>query len=288
MRRLLTALMALTLLVSAACGGSSSSGGSTPGTPATSEPSSPRLELISSETATRNAGSAKFAMRMALSMNSTQVMTMTGGGVVGFKPSVAEISVRFAGDKTLGPMNGMRMNERLVDEAVYIQSPLFAGLSGSQKQWVKVDLSQLGMSSAADMSAGQSGDPSQMLEYLRGVTDDVKEVGTEQIRGVETTHYHATTSLQKALERVPEAQRKNLEAMVQNLGDTTIPIDVWVDGDGRVARVATQYSLNINGQSIGADMQFDYFDYGTPIDVKAPPADQVADLGGLSSSLGAS
>jgi len=213
---------------------------------------------------------------------------MSGAGVVGFKPAVAQISLRLAGDKSLGAVSGMRMSERLVDGAVYIQSPLFAGLSGSQQQWVKVDLSQLGMSSAADLGAGQSGDPSQMLDYLRGVTDDVKEVGTEQVRGVPTTHYHATTSLQKALERLPEAQRKNLESMMQNLGDTTIPIDVWVDGDGRVARFATRYSMTVNGQSITSDMQIDYFDYGTPADVQAPPDDQVADLGGLGSSLGAS
>jgi hypothetical protein len=185
-------------------------------------------------------------------------------------------------------MNGMRMTERLVDGAVYMKSGLFAGISGAQKQWVKIDLNQLGMSSAADLGAGQSGDPSQVLSYLRGLTGHVDEVGTDEIRGVQTTHYRATTSLQKALERLPEEQRKTLEATVQNLGDTTIPIDVWVDGDGRVARVATQYTMNVSGQSISADMQFDYFDYGTPADVQAPPADQVADLSGLASSgLGA-
>ena len=36
-------------------------------------------------------------------------------------------------------------------------------------------------------------------------------------------------------------------------------------------------------------MQVDYFDFGVPVDVKAPPADQVTDLGGAAAtSLGAS
>ena len=51
--------------------------------------------------------------------------------MIGFQPPAASIALRFSGDKALGAVDGMAMTERVVDGASYIQSPLFAGLSGS-------------------------------------------------------------------------------------------------------------------------------------------------------------
>ena len=284
MRRLTAAAMALSLLVPAACGGGSS-GGSSAG--ATSSSSSPRMELISSATKTRDAGSARFAMRMSVSANSVKVMTMTGTGVTGFQPPAAQIAIRFSGDQALGAVNGMTMTERVVDGAVYIQSPLFAGLTGSGKQWVKVDLGDLGAGGPTDLGTGQS-DPTKMLDYLRGRSSGVTRVGSDEVRGVQAMHYHAETSLQKVLASLPAAQRQSFEAIVKSYGSASIPIDIWVDGDGRIVRMVTATSLDVNGQSVQSDVQVDYFDFGVPVDVTVPPAGQVADLGGLGNTLGAS
>ena len=52
--------------------------------------------------------------------------------------------------------------------------------------------------------------------------------------------------------------------------------------------MVTATNLDVNGQSVQSDVQVDYFDFGVPVDVTAPPAGQVADLGGLGNTLGAS
>jgi hypothetical protein len=283
MRRLTAAATALILLASAACGGGSS-GGSSAGAP--SAAGSPKLTLISSASTTRSAGSARFAMRMTVSANSQTVMTMSGSGVTGFQPPAAQISLRFAADQALGAVNGMTMDERVVDGAVYIQSPLFAGLTGQGKQWVKVDLGALGTGGPTDLGAGQS-DPTKMLDYLRGLSSGVTRVGADDIRGVQATHYHAETSLEKALERLPESQRAGFEAMARTVGAKPIPIDVWVDGDGHIVRIRTATDLTVNGGSVQSDVQLDYFDFGVPVNVEAPPKDQVADLGGMGAALNA-
>ena len=282
MRRLTAAATALTLLASAACGGGSSGGSHAA---STSSSSSPTMELIRSASTTKDAGSARFALRMSVSTGSVKVMTMTGAGVTRFQPAAAQIALRIAGDQALGAVNGMSMVERVVDGAVYIQSPLFAGLTGSGKQWVKVDLGDLGAGGPTDLGTGQS-DPTKMLDYLRGVTSGVTRVGADDIRGVQATHYHAETNLEKALSELPEAQRRSFEAMVKSYGSTRIPIDIWVDGNGRIVRMVTATSVNVGGQSVQSDVQVDYFGFGVPVHVEAPPAGQVADLGGLAGSLG--
>jgi hypothetical protein len=281
MRRLTAAATALILLASAACGGASS-GGSPDGS---TSAASPKLELLSSASKTKDAGSARFALRMSVSTGSVKVMTITGTGVTRFQPAAAQIAVRFAGTQALGAVNGMSMVERVVAGAVYIQSPRFAGLTGSGKQWVQGDLGDLGAGGPTDLGTGQS-DPTKMLDYLRGLTSGVTRVGADDIRGVQATHYHAETNLEKALSELPEAQRKSFEAMVKSYGSTRIPIDIWVDGDGRIVRMVTATSLNVGGQSVQSDVQVDYFGFGVPVHVEAPPAGQVADLGGLTGSLG--
>ena len=52
------------------------------------------------------------------------------------------------------------MQELLVDDATYIKSPLFAGISGSGKpQWVKVDLGALGADAGPAGVGSSQSDP---------------------------------------------------------------------------------------------------------------------------------
>src|SRR5436190_76341 len=72
--------------------------------------------------------------------------------------------------------------------------PALAGALPKGKSWVKVDLATAGRSVGVDLqslSQGQAGDPSQTLDYLRGASDDIKKVGSEDVRGTPTTHYRA-------------------------------------------------------------------------------------------------
>jgi hypothetical protein len=71
------------------------------------------------------------------------------------------------------------------------------------------------------------------------------------------------------------------------LQSSTIPLQVWLDAQGRVRQVAYQLSLPSTTGSIplpgsttaAASSSFtatiDFYDFGIPVDVSAPPADQV-------------
>jgi hypothetical protein len=123
----------------------------------------------------------------------------------------------------------------------------------------------------------------------------VKKVGTETVRGVETTHYHASIDLGKALDQadIPKSLRdaeKQFEKS-NDAGASTIPVDVFVDGDGYVRRISLDLE-NFLGDGAGSGAtsgpalteSIDLYDFGTPVNVQAPPPDQVSQeplFGGL-------
>ncbi|MEX0990942.1 MAG: hypothetical protein WD004_01540 [Actinomycetota bacterium] len=189
-------------------------------------------------------------------------------------------------------------------DVTYMKSAMFSGFLGgdASKPWVKMDMSELGPE-YGDVSSlgGGSNNPADMFAALQGVTDDLQDMGTETIDGVETTHYAGTVDLQKAMEQVPESERAELEqsyaGLEAQLGGFTMPFDVWVDGDGLVRRVAFTFDLSNLGGELAATpvpgmqdlkmvMTMDLYDYGVPVDIQIPPADQVSDIGDMGGGFG--
>jgi hypothetical protein len=92
---------------------------------------------------------------------------------------------------------------------------------------------------------------------------------TDALDATATTHYVATVDAEKV--------RRALPGGAGGLGGSTVPVDVWVDADGLVRRV--HVSAGAAGGRGGMEAQLDITDLGVPVDVTAPPADQVLQLG---------
>jgi hypothetical protein len=151
-----------------------------------------------------------------------------------------------------------------------------AALAG--KDWVAIDTKDLGVSS--DQLTNQN--PADVLESLRGA-GDVQKLGTEEIDGVETTHFRAQIDTSKALDKLSTAQRDQAGAFLKQMG-SSYPMDVWIDGDGLPRRFALDLTIKGSGS---VSMRRDFSDYGAPVDVSAPPADStisMQDLQGLGAS----
>ncbi len=128
------------------------------------------------------------------------------------------------------------------------------------------------------------------MDYLRGIGSDVTEVGTEQVRGDETTHYKGTVDLEEAAAAAPAESRKALEKALAQTGSSTVPVEVWVDEQGRTRRVLTTIALpdglpgaaapapsaSAGAGSVAATIEF--YDFGVAADIAAPPAGEVTDL----------
>jgi hypothetical protein len=110
--------------------------------------------------------------------------------------------------------------------------------------------------------------PGAILDQLRAVTD-AERLGTEDRRGVSTTRYRLT--LNPAKER---AMSKSIPTEKLDQMDPTI--EVWIDAAGRLRQ------LRIAGTDHGdkATINSEFYDFGVPVHIQAPPADQVLALDG--------
>ena len=61
-------------------------------------------------------------------------------------------------------------------------------------------------------------------------------------------------------------------------GQSTLPVDVWIDGSNRVRRLAMQMSLCSPVGTVSESFQMDLYDYGRQPPVHVPAASEVTDL----------
>jgi hypothetical protein len=218
----------------------------------------------------------------------------TGGFDFEHRRFRVDIDMAQFGDPSLGKVEGiLDYSHGLIE---YVHLPPEATSDTGGKSWIKVDLQGLLQKAGlnADLGAllqGQSGDPAQGLGMVRGA-ENVVTVGTDQVRGVETTHYHLDVNLQKAVQEQPTPEARNAMQQLVNLYTVpTRPVDIWLDSDGHVRRM--QQTLDFSTvrfpaavankvQQLGkSTLTFEYYGFGQSVDTQLPPADQVADLSQL-------
>jgi hypothetical protein len=293
-RRLLLGLAApLVALALAGCGGGEGQEAAAPA--ATTGDAAGILASAGSETA--EAGSSRVAFTIATEIPGVQEEPVeftgegafdyaerTGSATFDFGELFASLGLPAADDPIQAIFDG---------PVIYLNFPLLAAFLPDAKPWIKLDPATLGEQQGLDLGQLQQlgqGDPSQLLDYLKATTAGVEEVGTEEVGGVETTHYRGTIQLDRVAEQVPPEQREQAEAAIDRLieqtGATEIPVDAWVDGDGLVRRLEYSYSAEVqvpgsDPQKVASVVTMEFSDFGTAVDVEPPPADQVTDLAQL-------
>ena len=130
------------------------------------------------------------------------------------------------------------------------------------KKWIELDLSSA--AKGAGFSASAADGPKEGLKILERV-EDAKEIGKEDIDGVPTTHYKGTLP-------TPE------EVFGVKVEYSTLHVDVWIDGQGRVRRMQTAVSGSVNeveGSETNTELTIDYVEFGRVPKIEPPPADEV-------------
>jgi hypothetical protein len=117
--------------------------------------------------------------------------------------------------------------------------------------------------------------PVMSLELLMGaLTGSTRRVGTETVRGTQTTHYRAKVAPDNAAREIDdEDRREGIIRTLQTLGANTEVIDteVWIDGDGLVRRVS--YALEQRQDRVNSfrtTITTDYFDIGRDVKIDVP------------------
>jgi hypothetical protein len=199
----------------------------------------------------------------------------------------------------------------------YIRAPMFADLSelaggagvpGFEELsalgdgWGSIDVASLGDVLPGDLSSsvlGQGGvDPTALIDMVTNA-ENVEDLGTDTIRDVEVHGLRAEVTMADMLEasgQDPDALAQvggvgsDAEDMMQTLIDTPTSVEVWIDGDGYLARMTYGLSFDEIFDAMGVNTDdaagselpsldsldfaysLDMFDYGETFAFD-PPAD---------------
>ena len=169
----------------------------------------------------------------------------------------------------------------------YVSLPAIADQLPEGKTWVRgtADAVKAGGFDFTQLDSFAQNDPRDALEALRAVSGDVETVGAEELHGVETTHYRAHLDpddlARQANERQADAASL-FDRLSAQSGVTDVPLDVWIDADGLVRKLAFDLDApDTAGQTGHVSLAFELWDYGEPVEIEVPPASQVADASAL-------
>ncbi|MFF4577765.1 LppX_LprAFG lipoprotein [Streptomyces sp. NPDC001389] len=271
------AALAAVLLVggaTTACEGGKKDEGATAGAPRSAEPSA------AGKPAQGAAGATPAAYLEKVRKNSEEITSLryTVTGTTGGRPVSAETSVRLRpapamSVKMAAPGQEGAAEIRLVDDALYM---------GSEGQWLKFDAKNPDPAASKRMQGadGPAENPGDRAGDLMGAKD-LKTVGEETVDGVKTRHVSGTVTVEQMRASLatatPEA-RERREKSLQKLegeGVTTMNTDMWIDESGHTRQVRNR----ADAKSGPMDVTIKFLDYNKPVDITAPPADQVLDLG---------
>ncbi len=301
------AIAGVVLAVGAAACGSTSASGSKAGPKAGSNYGAQPNSVLTAYNQTTAAKTAKVSineMVTATSGGTTTPVTVNGSGALSFANQTGAL--------TLMSGSGGSIELRVLPPDLYLKVPAQAQGQAKvpgNKPWVKVNVdkvTQAQFGAGLSQLSNASSSPTQSLSYLQGVSDSsITQLGTQMIRGVPTTEFKATVDLDKAAaKKGPQAQAatKRIEAQIHT---SSFPIQLWLDHQGRVRQVSYQLTVPIPvpatgssatgssttspgpsttgpssppGGQVAVAQTIDFYDFGTPVTVTAPPPDQVYDV----------
>ena len=269
-RRLGAASLLTTLvLTSAACGGDEdatatdeSSSSETSGSTSDSEEASGDLEELSAD---------EFYPAVMAALQEAETMgfsiTTTGG------PTATEMSgvMRYgdAGiDMQAASTGAQAMEMVMLDKILYISGagmPLPDG-----KKWLKVDMTD---PDSLFGQLGKSTDPSLMFKAME-TPKEFELLGSEELDGVETNHYNVV------MDTASYAEAMDLPAEMSKFLPEEIGIEMWVDADDQPRKFHQELeipAMTAGGTPTETITDGTYYDFGTDVDIEAPPAGEVAD-----------
>jgi len=205
---------------------------------------------------------------------------MVGGGVQGTGSGL------FDNDGSAGRLSmdlhakgkSIHMDAVMQGLVMYMRSPVFHSDPSfpKGKDWIKIDLEKALKAQGIDLESLQNMSPQSSLSFLRGSTGTPEKVGTEAVRGVKTTHYHATIDLQAAADKANGSAAKTLHKLVELTGQKTMSVEAWVDGKGLVRKES--YSQRFAPGQPAVTVTMVLYGFGPAVSIKTPPSDKVFDV----------
>ncbi|GAA2274133.1 putative lipoprotein [Streptomyces ruber] len=214
---------------------------------------------------------ARMTMRVVTSAQG-QSVTVDGEGTIDLSEGDSVMTVT---------AQGQEIEQRVVDQVLYQKMPEQQGSGG--KPWIKIDLEK---AAAQQGGGGQTvSNPADSAAFAKAISDkDVAEKGTEKVGGVDTTRYRVNVDVNEL---------PNGAELSRQVGGT-LPMDVWLDDEGRIRRQQMDMTVKVpaasseqsaagssaSPQEAKVRTVVEFTDFGTEVEAEAPPAGEVTDMTG--------
>jgi hypothetical protein len=200
--------------------------------------------------------------------------SLTGNGVVDFTTNDQSLTGSIQAD---GQQIAFEVES--VDAEGYIHLPALAPVLGNQT-WLSVDLSSLTANDLANLGAiGSAGSPARVLTLLAKGGGTVTSDGATTIDGAAVQAYTVTFTAAQLAHLLSE---RGLPAWAAAAARQALAADatttIYVAADGRLAGQRTSVTGSVAGTAFSVDATTSYDNYGVPVNVTVPPANQVISL----------
>ncbi|AKH86935.1 lipoprotein [Streptomyces sp. CNQ-509] len=281
---------ALLLAFAAACGsdsgggdgGSGNGGGDGGGNGGSGTIRGAQAALKAIDEKTSGAESSKFESTMVMG----EAMTTENEGELDWADgAIGTATVKYTDGQMASSIQMMDDDGTL--DARYLPDAYYAGVEGAfqtqypDKKWIRYDYDDLSefMGPSGDYMKDQmqNSTPGQAVKLLLA-SEDVEEVGEEEVRGVQTTHYSGTVDVsdlaRASSKTLSEQQLSDLEDQLEASGVTTQTVDIWVDENDLM--IKREESGKMTGGEFSTTVY--YSDYGVDVNVEEPSAAESIDF----------
>ncbi|MBU2073798.1 MAG: LppX_LprAFG lipoprotein [Actinobacteria bacterium] len=196
------------------------------------------------------------------------VMSMTAGG--------QDIEVTGQADYSSDPVS-MRMEMTGMGgtgdmEIIVVDNAMYMKLAVMSDKFLKLDLDDPDNPVGGSFT-GQL-DPRAQAEVIEQGLQTATYVGQEEVDGETLDHYTAVVDSQAMLEQLEGA------GDVAGQLPETVTYELWLTEDGLYRQ------MEIDMGAVAGEMLMRFEDWGTDVDIEAPPASQVTDMGDMAGMMG--
>ena len=230
--------------------------------------------VLNAANATLAGKTAQLTLNMTMSVGGESV-TASGTGSADFSQNAMALNMSMSG-----------VGQQLALQEIMVGGTLYEGIPGISivepgKSWVSADISQFAHNAASGTGGalGAGEDPAATLHMLAQQGNTVTSLGASTVNGDAVQGYAVTidkATIEKDLSQasIPSSIRQAIDSFAIS----GFHIRVYIDDQGQLRREAVDMALTVASQSVSANATVDFSDYGTLVNIGAPPADQVVSL----------
>lgn len=166
-----------------------------------------------------------------------------------------------------------------IGDQAWIKWALLTMFTGVEDKWLETSADDTG-DMTSDIGIEGALLPTDLLSLWSDAEVAIEDLGVEEIRGAEATHYQVVIDADAFAASMTDADKSDFESDLGVALAGEVVLDVWIDDEGLLHRYVMDLSDPALYQSgdedvIEASFSFEIWDHGKDLGISAPPAEDI-------------